>query len=96
MAINHRYTTLRKPVNRKNFTETWEERKNQSREERKRLCAYCGRKWFLPKTRRSATTWHCIDRTHGFFCKESCAALWALEYLTEKQENDNGENYDRF
>jgi len=64
-------------------------RKKQSLEERKRYCAYCGKKFYLPASRRS-TSWRGVaDRTHGFFCKESCAAMWAVEKLTECAKTDN-------
>jgi len=64
-------------------------RKKQSLEERKRYCAYCEKKFYLPISQ-GGTTWRCVaDRTHGFFCKESCAAMWAVEKLTECAKTDD-------
>ncbi len=88
MAITT-YTRFRKKIHNFAFKEILAARKKQSLEERKRYCAYCEKKFYMP-TSSSSSSWLTVgDRTHGFFCKESCAALWAVEQLTQALEKDD-------
>ena len=64
-------------------------RRKQTLADRKRYCAHCGKKFYLPTSLRT-TAWRSVaDRTHGFFCKESCAAIWAVEKLTQCVKTDD-------
>jgi len=90
MALTFHYTRFRKKLHSFTPDELYAARKTQSLDERKRFCAYCQKKFYMPTTSRSSTTWLAVgDRTHGFFCKESCAALWAVEQLTQALEKDD-------
>ena len=84
------YTQTRKKMHKRTLDEQYAVNKKLSLDERKRYCAYCQKKFYVPTNLKSSSSWLAVgDRTHGFFCKESCAAYWAVEQLTEAIENDN-------
>ena len=87
MSITN-YTYSRKKMHKRTYDEQLAVNKKLSLDERKRYCAYCKKKFYMPTSFTSSwRSWG--DRTHGFFCKESCAAYWAVEQLTDAIENDN-------
>ena len=89
MALTDYRSKLRKDVHTKlSLDEIYAVRKKQSLADRKRFCAYCTKKCHMPTT--SGSSWLSVgDRTHGFFCTESCAAMWAVEQLTQALEKDD-------
>ena len=89
MAITT-YTQTRKKMHKRTLDEQYAVNKKLSLDERKRYCAYCHKKFYVPTNYRSSTSWSAVgDRTHNFFCKESCAAYWAVEQLTQALEKDD-------
>ena len=87
MAITT-YTQSRKKMHTLTLDEQVAVNKKQSLDERKRYCAYCKKKFYMPTSFTSSwRSWG--DRTHGFFCKENCAAYWAVEQLTQALEKDD-------
>ena len=89
MALTDYRSKLRKNVHTKlSLDEIYAARKKQSLPDRKRFCAYCTKKFYMPTA--SGSSWLSVgDRTHGFFCTESCAAMWAVEQLTQAVESDD-------
>jgi hypothetical protein len=88
MAITM-YTRFRKKIHNFSFYEILTVRKKKSLKERKRYCAYCEKKFYMPTSVGGSCWLNVADRTHGFFCKESCAALWSVEQLTQALEKDD-------
>ena len=89
MAITT-YTQTRKKMHKRTLDEQYAVNKKLSLDERKRYCAYCHKKFYVPTNYRSSTSWSAVgDRTHNFFCIESCAAYWAVELLTQALEKDD-------
>tara|TARA_E500000178_G_scaffold349631_1_gene406920 strand:+ start:697 stop:984 length:288 start_codon:yes stop_codon:yes gene_type:complete len=80
----------RKKLHKLTLDEQFAVNKKQSLDERKRYCAYCKKKFYVPTNLKSCSTWSAVgDRTHNFFCKENCAAYWAVEQLTQALEKDD-------